>query len=141
MSAGYYRRGRGDRSSAGGQGSRWMALRYAGTCKVCGEVVAAGERAFWDAGAKTVTCDRNRWACARADGLVGIAPGSTWVGNPNGREELRAYRVGAAAPVHPSAARSAAGPRVIVSRFNSGATVSVNARGRCEDAPCCGCCT
>ncbi|QJD52206.1 hypothetical protein PBI_JF4_77 [Mycobacterium phage JF4] len=25
--------------------------------------------------------------------------------------------------------------------LNSGAVLTVNARGRCEDAPCCGCCT
>lgn len=28
-----------------------------------------------------------------------------------------------------------------VFRFPSGATVYRNPRGRCEDAPCCGCCT
>jgi hypothetical protein len=26
-------------------------------------------------------------------------------------------------------------------RFSSGAEVFTNARGRCEDAPCCGCCS
>ena len=26
-------------------------------------------------------------------------------------------------------------------RFNSGATIERNPRGRCEDAPCCGCCS
>lgn len=31
--------------------------------------------------------------------------------------------------------------RVHVTRFSSGHTQIVNARGRCEDAPCCGCCT
>lgn len=31
--------------------------------------------------------------------------------------------------------------RVHVTRFNSGATQIRNTRGRCEDAPCCGCCT
>lgn len=31
-------------------------------------------------------------------------------------------------------------PRVITVRFNSGATMSRNIRGRCIDAPCCGCC-
>ena len=28
-----------------------------------------------------------------------------------------------------------------VTRFSSGATVYRNPRGRCEDAPCCGCCS
>lgn len=30
---------------------------------------------------------------------------------------------------------------VIVTRFNSGAEVYQNRKGRCEDAPCCGCCS
>jgi hypothetical protein len=32
-------------------------------------------------------------------------------------------------------------PQVIGFRFGSGATMTVNANGRCEDAPCCGCCS
>lgn len=32
-------------------------------------------------------------------------------------------------------------PEVIATTFNSGDTVYVNRRGRCEDAPCCGCCS
>ena len=31
--------------------------------------------------------------------------------------------------------------RVIEVRFSSGETMTVNSRGRCEDAPCCGCCS
>lgn len=31
--------------------------------------------------------------------------------------------------------------KIHVTTFSSGATVIRNARGRCEDAPCCGCCT
>jgi hypothetical protein len=31
--------------------------------------------------------------------------------------------------------------RVNTIRFSSGAVEYRNARGRCEDAPCCGCCT
>ena len=30
---------------------------------------------------------------------------------------------------------------VVEVRFSSGATMTQNRRGRCEDAPCCGCCT
>ena len=29
----------------------------------------------------------------------------------------------------------------VVTRFSSGAEVYRNRRGRCEDAPCCGCCS
>lgn len=32
-------------------------------------------------------------------------------------------------------------PRVIVTTFSSGESVYQNSRGRCEDAPCCGCCS
>jgi hypothetical protein len=32
-------------------------------------------------------------------------------------------------------------PRVIATTFSSGETVYVNSGGRCEDAPCCGCCS
>lgn len=28
-----------------------------------------------------------------------------------------------------------------VIRFSSGAVITRNSRGRCEDAPCCGCCS
>ena len=109
-----------------GAGSRWMDLRYAGTCKVCGARVAAGQRGYWDAGARTVTC--HALACCEADGLT--KQELVWDGTASGqRVTVRSERrIGAAAP------------SVIVTRFNSGATMSVNARGRCEDAPCCGCC-
>lgn len=30
---------------------------------------------------------------------------------------------------------------VVVTEFSSGARVTRNSNGRCEDAPCCGCCT
>jgi hypothetical protein len=100
-----------------------MDLRYAGTCKVCGDAIPAGQRAYWDAAARTVTC----WklSCCEADGLT-----EQECHGPAGTVTVRrAYRVGAAAP-----------GLVVTTRFNSGATTHRNARGRCEDAPCCGCC-
>lgn len=60
------------RRSTGGAGSRWMNLRYAGTCKVCGNSIPKGEFAYWDAGARTVTCERID--CADADGLTTNKP-------------------------------------------------------------------
>lgn len=56
--------------------SRWMELRYAGTCKVCGEEISAGSTAFWDGPAGTITC--HRIECCEADGLTE----SKWVGSP-----------------------------------------------------------
>ena len=32
-------------------------------------------------------------------------------------------------------------PGVVETRFSSGEVVYQNRRGRCEDAPCCGCCS
>jgi hypothetical protein len=108
----------------GSAGSRWMQLRYAGTCKVCGSTLPADTWAYWDSAARTVTCARIE--CAQADGLTEVT--ERWAGNPDGKITLRTYRVGTPAP------------QLVISRFNSGATVTRNARGRCEDAPCCGCC-
>ncbi|AFF28345.1 hypothetical protein FDI09_gp19 [Mycobacterium phage Twister] len=111
-------------------GSRWMNLHFAGTCKVCGQEVKAGSRAYWDAANRTITC--TSLDCADADGLVTFrAPTGPWEGPPEKRiRELAPTRIGTACL-----------PRVHTIRLNSGAVLSVNARGRCEDAPCCGCCT
>ena len=105
--------------------SRWMSLRYAGVCKVCGQSIPAGAQAFWDAGPKTVTC--HDIACCEADGLTE----QVWSGSPVSGQFVpsrTSQRVGRAAP------------RIITTVFNSGAVAHVNANGRCEDAPCCGCC-
>ncbi len=116
-----------NRRSASRAGSRWMALRYAGTCKVCGSRIAAGAWAYWDAAARTVTCERIE--CCDADGLTTNKPlTGPWDKRTDTRERTD-HRIGTAAP------------RVIATRFNSGAVVYQNARGRCEDAPCCGCCS
>ena len=124
MSA-YNRRGNYRRSS--GAGSRWMNLRYAGQCKVCGGRIAASESAYWDASARTVTC--HAMACCEVDGLTTVKlPTGPW-DHHNGITVRADHRIGSAAP------------RVIVTRFNSGSTIYQNARGRCEDAPCCGCCS
>src|SRR5262245_24706770 len=72
-----YRRNysRGRRTGSGG--SRWMALRYAGTCKVCERHIPAGESAYWDAEHRTVTCRAE--ACCEADGLGQYEP--SWDGS------------------------------------------------------------
>ncbi len=36
---------------------------------------------------------------------------------------------------------SVQGARVVATTFSSGETVIQNSNGRCEDAPCCGCCS
>ena len=117
----YYRN---NRRSSSGAGSRWMNLRYAGTCKVCGSAIPAGDRAYWDAGPRTVTC--TRIDCADTDGLTTTQPLTGPWDTRTDTRVLSDHRIGCAA--------------VIVTRFNSGATMPVNARGRCIDSPCCGCC-
>lgn len=76
--------------------SRWMNLRYAGACKVCGGSVPAGGFAYWDAGARTVTCERID--CAQADGLTK----TEWKGSPVSGQFVRVLaerRIGAPAPI------------------------------------------
>lgn len=104
--------------------------------KYAGQSLPAGTNAYWDASARTVTC--SAIACAQADGLTEVT--ERWAGNPDGKISLRPCRVGSPAPVNPLA-ENVGGKRVIVTCFNSGATTYRNARGRCEDAPCCGCCS
>lgn len=46
-----------------------------------------------------------------------------------------------AAPASSGYGRRRGGYRSTYTRFSSGAEVYTNKRGRCEDAPCCGCCS
>jgi hypothetical protein len=121
---------RNNHRRSAGSGSRWMSLRYLGECKVCGSQIAAGDSAYWDASARTVTC--HAIECCDADGLTTSEP---LTGPWDQRTDTRVradHRIGEAAPVP---------ARVIVTRFNSGGVVTQNSRGRCIDAPCCGCCS
>lgn len=107
--------------------ARWMDLHYAGHCHVCDADVPAGGRGFYDPATRKITC--TNLACASADGLTTWR--STW---PTGAVEVLApQRLGAGYA-------SPAPARIVVTRFASGATSYRNSRGRCEDAPCCGCC-
>ena len=55
-------------------------------------------------------------------------------------DEARAI-VAAAGPKTSTPRRARYASRSVVTRFSTGATVYRNPRGRCEDAPCCGCCS
>jgi hypothetical protein len=104
--------------------ARWMDLRYAGNCAQCGSSLPKGARAFYDPSDRTVCC--TDMACAEPHGLteekyVG-APGSgRWV------TVLSTRRIGGLQPDPFARTRS---------RGYYGRDA-----GRCEDAPCCGCCT
>jgi hypothetical protein len=107
-----------------------MDLRYAGTCKVCATALPAGTRAFYDAVGRTVTC--LEMACCETDGLTR----EEWQGSPvSGRYvTVRAdVRTGSGAPTP---------VRVTTFRNGYGEVIGYrNSRGRCIDAPCCGCCS
>ncbi len=101
---GYNRNGHRRNANRSGGGSRWMNLRYAGTCKVCGNAIPAGTFAYWDSAARTVTCERID--CASADGLTETkSPTGPW-DKWEAHEVLSENRLGSGAPVHPSAQRT-----------------------------------
>lgn len=56
--------------------ARWMSLKYAGTCSVCGQALAVGARAWYSPADRTVTC--TDLACAKARGLTK----TVWHGAP-----------------------------------------------------------
>lgn len=71
----------------------WMNLKYAGTCKVCGQTVTKGDRGFYDRATRKVTC--SKIDCAKADGLTE----KVWKGSPiSGKfvDTLSIRRIGAA---------------------------------------------
>jgi len=53
----------------------------------------------------------------------------------------RSWRVFHLTCADDAGADGAPGPRVVETRSGNGPTYTRNIRGRCEDAPCCGCCT
>lgn len=115
-----YRGGYGRNSRRGTGGSRWMDLRYNGTCKVCKRKVPAGDRAFYDAETKSITC--HNIECCVADGLTRQA----WIGSPVDGQFV------------PERTEKRFGPAFAVP--DALAVGSRSYMGRCEDAPCCGCC-
>lgn len=60
--------------------------------------------------------------------------------DPSAAEKARAL-VEAQGPAPARVAPRASRYRSTYTRFSSGAEVYTNTRGRCEDAPCCGCCS
>lgn len=63
-----------------------------------------------------------------------------WIVADEKADQARAI-VAAAGPSNYTPRTSARRYRSNYTRFSSGAEVYTNKRGRCEDAPCCGCCS
>lgn len=111
--------------------ARWMDLRYAGTCCECGSAVPAGARAFYDPQDRTVTC--TELECCRAAGLTEeVWSGGITAGN---YRTVRTATRPAGRPGEDSAPH--ADP---FAKTRSRGYYGRDA-GRCEDAPCCGCCS
>lgn len=112
--------------------ARWMDLRYPGTC-TAGEALPAGTRAFYDPRDRSVTC--TNLTHAGAQGLTR----TKWHGSPvsgSWGEELSEHRIESfVGEYKPKAPRRYDGRRSGPSQYRS------TSRGRCEDAPCCGCCS
>lgn len=88
-----------------------MVNRYEGQCTGCGGLVGPGEGVAYRGGGR-------RWSVRHA-----TCEPSTTVAAPSTFYSRRGRR------------------RVSTVLTTSGGTFYRNANGRCEDAPCCGCCT
>ncbi len=93
-----------------------MIAKYPGQCMTCGNPIRRGETInFHGRGrAEHAACGEER---AGEDERANLEPGTL-------ANDRRLAERG-----------------LSVTRFASGAVVTRNSRGRCEDAPCCGCCT
>ena len=105
-----------------------MLAKFSGTCVACGGSIRRGDQINY--------FGRGNGAAHVACGLPCDEQGEV--------SELDEYQEGPNG--EPSMAMLANDRRLArnglsVARFSSGAVVTQNSRGRCEDAPCCGCCS
>jgi hypothetical protein len=147
----YQRRGYGSRSVTTGRVAR--PNKRPGACKACGEEIPAGAGQLWreaDGEWSVVhTQEQQGGWLMHPQPVTGGCPGSTDKRNA----ELHAagfFGPGAAMPVSDreriartaetfAAGNPAPAPRRMVAYTASGARMT-SRQGRCEDAPCCGCC-
>lgn len=95
-----------------------MISKFNGTCRDCGARVSRGAEIVYHGRGAGITCA----ACAGQDAST---------------EDERANLE----PGTLASDRRLARQGLTVVRFSSGESMTRNSRGRCEDAPCCGCCT
>lgn len=95
-----------------------MIAKYSGRCTSCGESIQPGDTInFYGRGrAQHYDCESPH-AKPDEDAAAGLEPGTL-------ANDRRLAKRG-----------------LSVTRFADGAVATQNSRGRCEDAPCCGCCT
>jgi hypothetical protein len=122
---------------------RTMLAKFPGVCRDCGKAINRGQMIKFHGRGHATHAN-----CFEPNGETPIherkAP--CWIcQNPEGK--FRA--MGAATPVwcdtcfevEKDKGRNRFSSRSTYARFSSGAEVYTNRNGRCEDAPCCGCCS
>lgn len=102
-----------------------MLSKYPGTCRACGESINRGEQIAWSkaTGAMHLECFHGEQDDAQEYG--DDESEDSW---PPSRATLESDR-------------RVARQGLSVIRFSSGRVMTQNSHGRCEDAPCCGCCS
>ena len=124
-----YRAGYRRRSTTAPRVGRWMDLRYAGSCSACRVALPAGTRAFYDPADRSVTC--TDMACCEASGLTR----QEWSGSPVSGSYVT---VRSDTRLRPTVLVD--GELVETVTRGAGFRRDGTYFGRCEDAPCCGCC-
>ena len=100
-----------------------MHSKFPGTCRDCKATVPKGALISYHGRGAGISCA----ACSGADADDA---------EPVREDAAAGFQRGTLATD-----RRLARSGLSVFRFSSGATMTRNSRGRCEDAPCCGCCT
>jgi len=103
-----------------------MTARFPGTCKACGEAIHKGDPINFFGKGHAEHCD-----CED--------PGNPAHEHPDDDD----YREEGFPPsrAHLASDRRSARNGISVVRFSSGHVMTQNSKGRCIDAPCCGCCS
>lgn len=103
-----------------------IITKYPGRCSLCGDVVKRGESVLFFGSGDIRHHDCQAAKVAPPEDEDAACDENDW---PPSQAQLKADR------------RVAETQGIDVFRFSSGQTATRNRRGRCEDAPCCGCCT
>lgn len=98
-----------------------MTAKFAGRCRDCGAALEPGSTIIYHGKGRGVSCGTGcgeiNYEHSPEDEAAGLEPGTLATDRRLARQGLT------------------------VIRFSSGESMTQNSRGRCIDAPCCGCCS
>ncbi len=116
-----------------------MTAKYPGTCRACGGTIRKGESIAWN---KSTGAQHARCAGQSASAHQNAAM-EEWIDDPEKYQDGESDEDDSAGLERGTLAndRRLARNGLSVTCFASGAVMTQNSRGRCEDAPCCGCCS